>query len=115
MFAFVAVIVAMFARFVIEFCAVAFNVPLNVPPLIMPLTLISVKLPVVELKVFAAMVPLAVRFVNPLIVVRFAVVALNVLAATVPLTVRLFKPVRFVMFAFVAVIVAMFARFVIEF
>ena len=29
MFAFVAVIVAMFARFVIEFCAVVFKLPLN--------------------------------------------------------------------------------------
>ena len=78
MFAFVAVIVAMFARFVIEFCAVVFNVPLKVPPLIIPLTLISVKLPVVELIVFAAIVPLAVRFVTPLIFVSVAFVALIV-------------------------------------
>ena len=83
--------------------------------MIVPLTLKSVKLPLVLLTVPAVTVPLAVKLFKPLIVVRFAVDALSVPAATVPLAVRLFKPVRFVMFALVAVIELMFARFVIVF
>ena len=78
MFAFVAVIVAMFARFVIEFCAVVFNVPLKVPPVIVPLTLKLSNLPVVPLTVPPCIIPLAVRFVKPLIFVNVAFVALTV-------------------------------------
>ena len=56
MFAFVAVkvvalIVFTFVRFVIEFCALALKVPLKVPPVIVPVALILVKLPVVALTV----------------------------------------------------------------
>ena len=56
MFAFVAVkvvalIVFTFVRFVIEFCALALKVPLKVPPVIVPVALIFVKLPVVALTV----------------------------------------------------------------
>ena len=51
MLALVAVRLLMFARFVIEFCALALKVPLKVPPVIVPVALIFVKLPVVALTV----------------------------------------------------------------
>ena len=47
----VALIVFTFVRFVIEFCALALKVPLKVPPVIVPVALIFVKLPVVALTV----------------------------------------------------------------
>ena len=65
-------------RFVIEFCAVVFKLPLNVPPVIVPLTLKLSNLPVVPLTVPPCIIPLAVRFVKPLIFVNVAFVALTV-------------------------------------
>jgi len=53
MLAFVAVRLVTFARLLILFCALASSVPLKLPPVIVPVTLISVKLPVVALTVAA--------------------------------------------------------------
>ncbi len=73
-----------------------------------PVALISVKLPVVALTVAACTVPVTLKFVRPARFVMFAVVklpvvALTVAACTVPVTLKFVRPVRFVMFAFVAV------------
>jgi hypothetical protein len=51
MLAFVAVRPVTFARLVMLFCAPALKVPLKVPPVIVPVALIFVKLPVVALTV----------------------------------------------------------------
>jgi len=51
MLAFVAVRLVTFARLLILFWALASSVPLKLPPVIVPVTLISVKLPVVALTV----------------------------------------------------------------
>ena len=51
MLAFVAVNAVTFARLLMLFCALALKVPLKVPPVIVPVALISVKLPVVALTV----------------------------------------------------------------
>jgi len=53
MLAFVAVRLVTFARLLILFWALASSVPLKLPPVIVPVTLISVKLPVVALTVAA--------------------------------------------------------------
>ena len=49
----VALIVLIFVRFVIEFCALGNKVPLKFPPVIVPVTFKSLKLPVVALTVAA--------------------------------------------------------------
>ena len=49
----VALIVLIFVRFVIEFCALGNRVPLKLPPVMVPLTFRLSKLPVVALTVAA--------------------------------------------------------------
>jgi len=53
MLAFVAVRLVTFARLLMLFWALASSVPLKLPPVIVPVTFISVKLPVVALTVAA--------------------------------------------------------------
>ncbi|MEB3029902.1 hypothetical protein VJI72_08935, partial [Parvimonas micra] len=76
MLALVAVRLLMFARFVMEFCALALKVPLKVPPVIVPVALIFVKLPVVALTVADWIVFVTLKFVSPDRLLMFALVAL---------------------------------------
>ena len=59
-----------------------------------PVALISVKLPVVALTVAACTVPVTLKFVRPAKLLMFAVVALIVFASTVPVTLKFVRPVR---------------------
>ena len=82
--------------------------------MIVPVTLILVKLPVVALTVPDWIVFVTLKLVSPARLLMFAVVALIVFASTVPATLKLFKPVRFVMFAFVAVRLPLTVAFVVD-
>ena len=89
-------------------------VPLNIPPVIVPVTLISAKLPVVALTVADWMVFVTLKLVRPARLLMLAVVALIVFASTVPVTLKLVNPVKFVMFALVAVRLPLTVAFVVD-